>query len=98
MSKRKKTIGSRDKLDDLERIDEAEGVNHLAAPDLLDRVNAAGSSTTAKPVRQRLTSVAIPPELLAEIRTEVARRSNEEGRRIGAWELIAEAWNARPTR
>ena len=52
----------------------------------------------AKPERQRLTSVAIPPELLAEIRTEVARRSNEEGRRIGAWELIAEAWNARPTR
>ena len=83
-------------------IDAENGGSHLAKPkpdDLaarLDRV--AGQPAPAKPERQRLTSVAIPPELLAEIRTEVARRSNEEGRRIGAWELIAEAWNNRPTR
>ena len=40
---------------------------------------------------RRLSSVAIPPELLAEIRKEVAIRSNQEGRRVATWELIAEA-------
>ena len=48
---------------------------------------AGPQSTTAG-----LTTVAIPSSLLAEIRTEVARRSNEQGRRLSSWELIAEAW------
>lgn len=85
---------------DLERIDEANNVNHLAARGgLADRLNAAAPTPAPSPTDgrrfrkspERLTSVSVPRELQAELRRLTLDASSEQGRRVAAWEVIAEA-------
>lgn len=47
-----------------------------------------------EPVERRLSSVAVPPQLLARLRTMAVERSNAEGRRVPPYELIMEALDA----
>ena len=99
MSKRKRQAAGT-AFDALGRIDQDEGVDHLAARDLQDRVNAAAPAAPETPTTdgrrfrkstERMTSISIPRELQAALRPLTLRASADRGRRVATWELVAEA-------
>jgi hypothetical protein len=71
----------------------ATAADHLAALEASDSRRRKGPPKAAEQpaARHTLTSIAVPPELLARIRLLVAHRSNAEGRRVPPYELVAEA-------